>query len=91
VSDFSYLAQRELNSVIKGLVSKNPEPMFLLTENILEARFSKHEILEGHSQKALELFYDVKNVILEREETGEFWRKFLFKLLLLDLLLVQKA
>ena len=90
-----YMAYREFyNTVIAGEGLKpspaSIEPMQALTEGFLEARFSSHEISAEHSQKAIELFREVKDVILEREERNIFWKNVLFRISILDVLLVPR-
>ena len=90
-----YMAYREFyNTVIAGEGLKpspaSIEPMQALTEGFLEARFSSHEISAEHSQKAIELFREVKDVILEREERNVFWKNVLFRISILDVLLVPR-
>lgn len=87
---FNYVAYREFYNLVKELLSANPEPMQVLTEGFMEARFSSHEISVEHSQKAIDLFHQVKNVILEREERNIFWKNILFRLSVLDVLLVPR-
>lgn len=91
VSGFNYMAQREVSGSIKNLVFRNPEALALMIEAILEARFSTHEVSTWHSHRILQLFHEVKDAILERQERGEFWKKILFRLFILDLLLVPKS
>jgi hypothetical protein len=64
--------------------------MQFMTEDVLEARFSAHEILSMHSYKALGLLHEVKDTVLERDEGKHFWKKILFRFLLLEVLLVGK-
>ncbi len=87
---FNYVAPREFFESSKEVLSSGPEPMHLMTEGVLEARFSTHEISSGHSQQSLALFHDVKDVILERDEGKHFWKKIVFRILLLDVLLVPR-
>ena len=90
VFKFDYVAPREFFQLAKGLMVSGAEPMHAITEDVLEARFSTHEISGEHSRKTLGLFHDVKDIVLDREEGKYFWRKILFRLLLLDVLLVPK-
>ncbi|PIW67170.1 MAG: hypothetical protein COW10_07115 [Candidatus Omnitrophica bacterium CG12_big_fil_rev_8_21_14_0_65_42_8] len=91
---FDYMAYREFyNDLIAGggrplLINARPEPMRALTEGFLEARFSSHKISAEHSQRAIELFHEVKDVILEREERNIFWKHLLFRISVLDVSLV---
>jgi len=85
-----YIAHREFFESIKTLVSLRPESMHDMTEGVLEARFSTHEISTAHSQKTLGLFYEVKDAVLQRHERREFWKKILFSLFLVDVLLVPR-
>ncbi|MFA5389129.1 MAG: transglutaminaseTgpA domain-containing protein [Candidatus Omnitrophota bacterium] len=87
---FDYTAYREFYDFIREFISARPGPMQALTEGFLEARFSSHEISVAHSRNALESFHGVKDVILEREEKNKFWKGFLFRLTVLDVLLVPK-
>ncbi len=87
---FDYLAHREFLQSLRQVIVSNPEPMHLMTEGVLEARFSKHDISVRHSWKILGLFHEVKDVVLEREEGGESWKKILFRLFLLDILMVPR-
>ncbi|NQV04077.1 MAG: Ig-like domain-containing protein, partial [Candidatus Omnitrophica bacterium] len=90
VLKFDYVAPREFFQLAKGIMISGAEPMHTMTEDVLEARFSTHEISGEHSWKTLGLFHDVKDIVLDREEGKYFWRKILFRLLLLDVLLVPK-
>lgn len=90
VRRFDYLAHREFFGSVRGLVSSRPESMHLMTENVLEAGFSTHEISAEHSHKTLGLFHEVKDVVLQRQERKEFLKKILFRLLVLDVLLVPR-
>jgi len=93
-----YMAYREFYNdliVVGGrgrplLINARSEPMQALTEGFLEARFSSHEISAEHSQKAIELFREVKDVILERKERNIFWKNILFRISILDVLLVPR-
>lgn len=87
---FNYVAPREFFESSKEILSSGPESMHLMTEGVLEARFSTHEISSEHSQQSLALFHDVKDIILERDEGKHFWKKIVFRLLLLDVLLVTR-
>jgi len=87
---FNYVSYREFYKIVKELIAKNPEPMQDLTESFLEASFSTHEISEEHTQKVVKLFHEVKEVILEREERNIFWKNILFRLCVLDVLLVPR-
>jgi hypothetical protein len=71
-------------------MASRPEPMHLMTEELLEARFSKHKISVENSRKTLGLFHEVKGIILEREGRKEIWKKCLFLIFLLEVLLVPK-
>ena len=64
--------------------------MQALTEEFLEARFSAHEISEKHSRKTIELFHEVKGVVLEKEGKAKFWKDILFRLSVLDIALIPK-
>ncbi|MBU1007082.1 MAG: hypothetical protein KKH08_05800 [Candidatus Omnitrophica bacterium] len=90
MSKLDFIAPREFFEEVKTLMPSAPEPMRVMTENVLEARFSAHEISGEHSRKALDLFHDIKAIVLEREEGKHFWRKILFSLLLLDILLLPR-
>ncbi|MDO8603360.1 MAG: hypothetical protein Q7O04_05890 [Candidatus Omnitrophota bacterium] len=90
VPKFSYVAYREYYDLLKELVSLKPETMKSLTEGFMEARFSGHEISQAHSQKAIELFHEVKDVVLEKEGRDKFWKDILFRLCVLDISLIQK-
>ena len=90
IPKFNYTAYREFYNIAKKLVAKKPEPMQDLTEDFLEASFSTHEISTEHTQKAIESFHEVKDVVLEREERNIFWKNILFRLSLLDVLLVPR-
>lgn len=85
---FDYISYREFYSLAKEFIPAKPEPMQALTEEFLEARFSSHEITAGHSQKAIKLFHEIKDVVLEREGRNIFWKHLLFRLYLLDVLLI---
>jgi hypothetical protein len=90
-----YMAYREFyNNLIAGENFKSSavsiEPMHVLTEEFLEARFSKHEISGQYSRKAMELFHDIKDVILEKEGIDNLWKGFLFRLKVMDVLLIPK-
>ena len=88
----NYMAYREFyNTVIVGDRHACPlpiEPMQVLTEEFLEARFSSHEISTQHSRKTLQLFHGVKDAIFESEEKNIFWKNILFRFYALDVLLV---
>lgn len=90
VFKFDYVAPREFFQLAKDVMISGAEPMHTMTEDVLEARFSTHEISGEHSWKTLGLFHDVKDIVLDREEGKHFWRKILFRMLLLDVLLVPK-
>ena len=85
-----YVAHREFFGSVKDIVSLGPESMHRMTESVLEARFSTHEISTVHSQKILTLFYEVKDSVLQRQERRELWKKILFGLSLLEVLLVPR-
>lgn len=88
---FNYVAYREYCNIVgDGLKPSltSLEPMQELTEGFMEARFSSHEISEKHSQKVIELFREVKDIVLEKEERNVFWKKILFRLYVLDVLLI---
>jgi len=84
------MAHREFFESIKGLLSSRPEPMHLMTETVLEASFSTHALSIEDSWKTLGLFHEVKGVILERQEQWGFWRKILFRIFVLDVLLIPR-
>lgn len=90
VPKFNYMAYREFYNLAKELVSIKPEPMRVLTEGFMEARFSTHEITEKHSRKVIELFHEVKGVVLEKEGRDKFWKDVLFRLRVLDISLIPK-
>ncbi|MBU0759141.1 MAG: hypothetical protein KKC66_05720 [Candidatus Omnitrophica bacterium] len=90
VPRFDYIAFREFFESAKALMAGKPEPMHLITEGVLEARFSTHDISVEHSQKALGLFHEIKEIILGREERKELWKKGLFIVFLLEILLMPK-
>ena len=48
---FDYVAHREFFESVKGVLSQKPESMHLMTENVLEARFS--EKIHGRKQVGL--------------------------------------
>ncbi|MBU4342596.1 MAG: hypothetical protein KKG21_01155 [Candidatus Omnitrophica bacterium] len=83
-----HIAHREFFQHIKSIISVNPDPMCLMTEGVLEAGFSRHKITAEHSSESLRLFHEVKKVVFEREDGKKFWKKPLFGLLILDVLLV---
>jgi len=85
---FDYMAYREFYNLARSIVSARPEPMHAMTENILEVRFSNHEITTQHSHETIRLFHDVKEVIMEKDEVGAFWKGVLFRLCVLDVLLL---
>ena len=91
IPKFDYIAYREFYGIAIKLVSANPGPMQALTEEFLEARFSNHMIYAQNSQKAIQLFRDVKGVVLEKEERNKFWKGFLFRLYVFDISLVPIA
>ncbi|MFC1624106.1 Ig domain-containing protein [Candidatus Omnitrophota bacterium] len=84
----NHAAYREFSASVGGLISTRPEPMRLITERLLEARFSTHKISAEDSRHALGLFHEIKEVVLEREEKKEFWKKILFRFFLLDVIMV---
>jgi len=88
---FDYVSYREFYNSAKELISARPEPMQELTEEFLEARFSTHEISEKHSQKTIELFHEVRGVVLEKEGRDKFWKDVLFRLRVLDISLIPKS
>jgi hypothetical protein len=90
VPRFNYVAFREFFDSAKTLMASRPEPMHLMTEEVLEARFSEHKISVENSRKTLGLFHEVKGIILEREGRKEIWKKSLFLIFLLEVLLVPK-
>jgi len=90
VRKMDYLAYREFYRFIKELIRAKPEPMYAFTENFMESHFSMHEITREHSRKYLDLFHETKEVILERRDNISFWRGIVFRLYLLDILLVPK-
>lgn len=90
VPKFNYTAYREFYNLAKELVSVKPEPMQVLTEGFMEARFSTHEISEKHSRKTIELFHEVKGIVLEKEGRDKFWKDILFRLSILDISLIPK-
>jgi len=90
IPKFNYISYREFYNLAKELIAAKPEPMQALTEGFLEARFSSHEISAEHSQKAIELFREVKDVILEREEQNIFWKNTLFRFCVLGVILVPR-
>lgn len=90
VRKLNYISYREFYDLAKGLVSAKPEPMRVLTEGFMEARFSGHEISPEHSQKAMGLFREVKEVVLEKERPNKLWKDFLFRLRVLDISLIRE-
>ncbi len=90
IPKFNYISYREFYNLAKELIAAKPEPMQALTEGFLEARFSNHEISAEHSQKAIELFHEVKDVILEREERNIFWKNILFRIYVMDVSLIPR-
>ena len=83
-----YFAHREFFEFAKNLVYLKPEPLCIMTENVLEASFSTHDISAEHSEKILGLFHDVRKIILGRPGFKENGKKFLFTLLMLDVLML---
>jgi TgpA N-terminal domain len=90
IPKFDHVSYREFYNLTKDIVSARPEPMQELTEGFMEARFSSHEISQEHSQKAIQLFHEVKDVILEKEDRNRFWKSILFRFYVLDVLLIPK-
>ena len=93
IPKFNYVSYREYCNIVGDGLKPSPtslEPMQALTEGFLEARFSSHEISEGHSQKAIELFREVKDVIMEREGRNRLWKGILFRMHILDILLISR-
>ena len=90
IPKFNYMAYREFYNLAKELVSARPESMQILTEGFMEARFSRHKISQAHSQKAIELFHEVKDAILEKEGPNKLWKDILFRLRVLDISLIPK-
>lgn len=88
--NLDYMAPREFFNSVRNIVASKPEPMHYMTEGLLEARFSTHEISAEHSQKILELFHEVKDIVLQKEEPRCFWKKILFRLFTLDTLLIPR-
>ncbi len=91
IPKFDYVSYREFYGIARELVSANPGPMQALTEEFLEARFSNHVIYAQNSRKAIQLFREVKDVVLEKEERNKFWKGFLFRLYVFDISLVPIA
>ena len=90
IPKFDYVSYREFYNLTKDIISARPEPMQELTEWFMEARFSSHEISQEHSQKAIQLFHEVKDVILEKEDRNRFWKNILFRFYVLDVLLIPR-
>lgn len=90
VRRFDYFSHREFSQSLKGLIGSKSEPMCSMTEGVLEARFSTHDISVTHSKKILGLFHEVKDVVLERDERSEFFKKMMFKLFLLEVSMVPR-
>lgn len=91
ISRFNYIAYREFCDALQKFISQRKEPLWLITEGFLEARFSKHEISPDHSRNILGLFHEIKDAVLQREGWQEFWKKALFTLVLLDVILVPRG
>ncbi len=83
-----YFAHREFFEFAKRLVYLKPKPLCIMTEDVLEARFSTHDISAEHSKRILGLFHDVRRIILGRPGFKESGKKFLFTLLMLDVLML---
>ncbi|MFC1508769.1 hypothetical protein ACFL60_03665 [Candidatus Omnitrophota bacterium] len=90
VHRFDYFVHREFFDSLKSLIGSKPEPMHFLTEGVLEARFSTHDISALHSEKVLGLFHEVKDVVLARDDGKKFWKKIIFRLFLLKILMVPR-
>lgn len=85
---FDYIAHREFAGLVKEVISSRPEPMHLLTEKVLEARFSTHEISFQYSQEAIMLFHEIKDTLFEKSNEIGLWRRILLRLYVLDVLLI---
>lgn len=90
VPRFDHVAFREFFESVRALMPAKPEPMQIMTEGVLEARFSTHDISVENSKKILDLFHEVKEVILGRKGRRETLKKTLFTIFLLEVLLVPK-
>ena len=90
ISKFNYVSYREFYNLAKDIIPARPEPMQELTEGFMEARFSSHEISQEHSQKAFQLFHEIKDAVMEKEDRNQFWKSVLFRFYVLDVLLIPK-
>ncbi|MBU1852505.1 MAG: hypothetical protein KJ957_00490 [Candidatus Omnitrophica bacterium] len=89
---FNYMAQREFSEVVnKGILSSKTKPMRFMTEGVLEASFSTHDISAHHAKKTLGLFHEVKDIVVAREKPREFLKKILFRVFILDVLMIPKT
>jgi len=91
IPKFDHVAYREFYDIARELVSAKPGPMQALTEEFLEARFSSHVIYAQNSRKTIQLFREVKKVVLEKEGKNKLWKGLLFRMYVFDISLVRIA
>jgi len=90
VPRFNYVAYREFLDSVKEFISARPEPMRAMTEKVMEARFSTHEISEQHSKEVLGLFHEARAVVMEKEVPKGFFRRIMLNIFMLDVLLISR-
>ena len=90
ISRLNHVAYREFCSSLQKFIAQKEKPLHLMTEGLLEARFSMHEISVEDSKRMLGLFHEIKKGVLQREGWQESWKKALFTLSLLDVILVPR-
>jgi hypothetical protein len=85
---YNWTAHLEYAESLKGILSNNLESMTNMTNQVLEARFSLHNITFKDSQKVLYLFHKVKDVVLENVFPRDFAKGIMFRLYILEVLMV---
>jgi len=90
VPRLDFISPREFLRTVTGHVSVMFEPMHAITELVLEASFSEHQISVEQSQETLESFHEVTALIMERRDNKLFFKKVLFGLFLLDVFMMSK-
>lgn len=91
ISRLNHVAYREFCGFLQKFIAEKEGPLRLMTEGLLEARFSMHEISIEDSKKMLGLFHEIKEAVLQRQGWQELWKKALFTVTLLDVILVPRS